>query len=91
MYYVQGPLNPRYCPAPAQGVAATAQNWLTPCQEGKQGLLQEKSGEVKKMVGRVLRIPNYRSKGIKCGACLVPKILQNFSRFSVTSNLWTHA
>ena len=48
-------------------VAATAQNWLTPCQEGKQGLLQEKSGEVKKMVGRVLRIPNYRSKGIKCG------------------------
>jgi len=24
-------------------------------------------------------------------ACLVFKILQNFSRFSVTSNLWTHA
>jgi hypothetical protein len=23
-------------------------------------------------------------------ACLVSKILQNFSRFSVTSNLWTH-
>jgi hypothetical protein len=31
------------------------------------------------------------SRSAISGACLVPKILQNFSRFTVTSNLWTHA